>query len=450
VSFEAYIIDNNSKGDGFDKVVSKYQGNNRLNWIKNSENMGGIAANRIFPKLKGRYVMLLGNDTITLPGCFRNLVDFMNGHQDAGAVSAKLLNPDGSVQSYYARFHDLPMFFWRATLIGSAIDRLIFQGKHARYYWYSELDHEKLNIVDQPPAPCLLIRRADFTRDYFIDEQISLFFGDVDLCRRIYNSGYKIYVLPTAQIIHFPGSSFKKADPKWAEAEYRKSLLLYFKKYFPHQIPLLQFLLFADSLPQFIYKKLHDRTINLLRKELVDCESILDLGCGANSPVQYINAAYTLGVDNDQESLEESDKNTIHTEYLKADIMKLEYGEKSFDAVLILDVLQYLDKGEGQAIISRAQIWAKKRLIVTVPNNYRYADEVKSVWRVRDLTKLRLKVYGLAGLRVLHGRWGSIKYIPRVFWKAVSFASQPIIYRLPQLAFLLGAVYRAGRNNDGR
>jgi SAM-dependent methyltransferase len=225
---------------------------------------------------------------------------------------------------------------------------------------------------------------------------------------------------------------------------------LYFKKYFPHQIPLLQFLLFADSLPQFIYKKLHDRTINLLRKELVDCESILDLGCGANSPVQYINAAYTLGVDNDQESLEESDKNTIHTEYLKADIMKLEYGEKSFDAVLILDVLQYLDKGEGQAIISRAQIWAKKRLIVTVPNNYRYADEVKSVWRVRDLTKLRLKVYGLAGLRVLHGRWGSIKYIPRVFWKAVSFASQPIIYRLPQLAFLLGAVYRAGRNNDGR
>lgn len=448
VSYEAYVIDNNSKGDSFDKVVDKYKGNPNIIWIKNEENIGGIANNRVFPKLRGRYVMLLGNDTLIMPLCFRKLVDFMDTHEDAGAASAKLLNPNGSVQHYYARFHDLPMFFWRATIIGQTLDKLFCHGKHAKYYWYSDLDPEKLNVVDQPPGPCLIIRRANFIKDYFIDEQIPLYFSDVDLCRRIYLDGYKIYVLPSAEIIHYPGSSFKKADQKWAEKEYRKSLLWYFQKYYPQQVLILRFLLLIDSLPQYIYKKLHDRDIYLLRKELGDCDSILDLGCGNNSPIQYINAAYTLGIDNGEQNIKESEDKTIHTEYLRADIREIKFNDDSFDAVLILDVIEYLDKEAGRSLMDRAGKWARKKVIVSVPNNYQYMGKVKSVWEESELKKLGFTTYGLGGWRGLYTREGKIKYTPQALWKAISFICQPLYFRLPRLAFLLYGINKAGEKCD--
>jgi len=446
--YEIFIVDNNSKGDEFDNVIAKYKDHTNFHWIKNKDNIGGIADNIVLPLCRGRYIALIGNDTVIFPECLKKIINFMDKHPDAGAVSARLLNPDGTVQPYYARFHDLPMYFWRGTIIGSAIDRVFFQGKYAKHYWYSDLDAEKLNVVDQPPGACLVLRRGEFIKEYIIDEKLPFFFNDVDLCRRIYLAGYKIYVLPDADIIHYSGSSFKKADPKWVEVEYRKSLLYYFRKYYPCQLIVIRLLLFIDSLIQSIYGCFYNRTINLIRKELAGCDSILDLGCGYNSPIQYLNVKYSLGVDMYEPYITESKQKSLHSEYLLADIRKVDFPECSFDAVILLEVLEHLNKDEGLKLIENMRKWAKKKVIITVPNGFVWQDGYdnnefqihRAKWTVKELRKMNFKVYGLGGIKYLHGYKGNIKYKPRILWKALSFFSIPLLFYVPEMAFLLGAI----------
>ena len=47
---------------------------------------------------RGRYVLLLNNDTLVLPRALDDMIDFLREHPDAGAVGCKLLNEDGTIQ----------------------------------------------------------------------------------------------------------------------------------------------------------------------------------------------------------------------------------------------------------------------------------------------------------------------------------------------------------------
>ncbi|GAI94208.1 unnamed protein product, partial [marine sediment metagenome] len=93
-----------------------------------------------------------------------------------------------------------------------------------------------------------------------------------------------------------------------------------------------------------VYHRLFPPWTNYLKKELSDCETLLDLGCGRNSPVQYVSTPYSLGTELFKPYLEESKGKRIHSEYIVADIRRIEFKENSFDAVLLLDVLEHLTK----------------------------------------------------------------------------------------------------------
>ena len=66
---------------------------------------------------------------------------------------------------------------------------------------------------------------------------------DVDLCKRIYINGYKIFLLPSAKVKHFKSSSFVKSDKKWASRERRSSMIKYCKKYHKNKVLFLRLLL---------------------------------------------------------------------------------------------------------------------------------------------------------------------------------------------------------------
>ena len=83
-----------------------------------------------------------------------------------------------------------------------------------------------------------------------------------------------------------------------------------------------------------------------LKKELRGCESVLDMGCGSDSPIQNCNVKFSLGVELFDPYLAESKKKKIHTEYLKADIKSVEFKPKSFDCVMCLEVLEHMTKDE--------------------------------------------------------------------------------------------------------
>jgi hypothetical protein len=245
LSYEVFIIDNSPSHDEFNRLREKYSDRSSFFWLVNSTNIGGLAANQALTLSKGKYILLLGPDTVTLGCCLTELKRFLDEHPRAGAVSAFLCNPDGSPQMYYRRFWNLRMVFFLNTRLGAGIDWL-FGHKLRDYYTYSNLNFHSATVVDQPAASCFMFRRESIGSGPIVGEEFPFYFNDVDLCKRIHLNGYEIYVEPRARAVHFIGSSFKKADTEWKRVEYFRSVLRYFEKYHKRQAPLVSFILTLD------------------------------------------------------------------------------------------------------------------------------------------------------------------------------------------------------------
>lgn len=192
-----------------------------------------------------------------------------------------------------------------------------------------------------------------------------------------------------------------------------------------------------------------------LKRELKGCRSVLDLGCGLDSPIKYCKVKYSVGVDAYKPYLEESKKKKIHNKYVSGDITKVKFRPKSFDSVILIDVLEHLKKEQGKKLLKKAEKWAKKKVVFSTPNGYlpqRNIDKNpfqahRSGWRVRELEKLGYKAYGMAGWKFLRGEnisekvkqegdiFTTIRFRPKSFWLIISELTQAITYYLPTQAF---------------
>ena len=185
-----------------------------------------------------------------------------------------------------------------------------------------------------------------------------------------------------------------------------------------------------------------------LAKELSDCSSVLDLGCGHNSLVQFCHVPCSLGVERFEPYIRESKNRSIHTQYIQADVRELQFKEDSFDAVVALELVEHLNKQEGYELIKNMAKWARKKVIISTPNGYSpqgCGDNNpfqihKSGWEIDELKKLGFCVYGLGGLRVFRGREGKMKFRPEILWQAVSAFTSVLLYRHPELSFDLFCV----------
>jgi len=188
--------------------------------------------------------------------------------------------------------------------------------------------------------------------------------------------------------------------------------------------------------------------VNWLEHETSGCLSLLDLGCGDHSPVQYLKVPFSVGVDIHLPYLREDKRLNFHSQYILADITRLELKSKSFDAVIATEVLEHLPKPEGYALLQKMERLARKRVIVTVPNGYLYQDgydnnpfqEHKSGWSVADMRSLGFRVRGHSGWKRLRGYQGGLRYKPAFLWLRLSDLSQLLIGRFPQSMFGLFAV----------
>jgi len=190
------------------------------------------------------------------------------------------------------------------------------------------------------------------------------------------------------------------------------------------------------------------RYIDCLKKELKGCDTVLDLGCGYSSPLQYCDIPFSVGVEFFETYLQTSKKKSIHNQYVRADIRKIEFKPKSFDTVVASDILEHLTKQEGHRLIKKMKKWAIKKIIIFTPNGYLWQDgydnnplqEHKSGWSVKELRELGFEVVGINGWKKLRGYRSLIKYRPFRLWSVISDLTQKITYHYPKLAFELFAV----------
>jgi SAM-dependent methyltransferase len=187
-----------------------------------------------------------------------------------------------------------------------------------------------------------------------------------------------------------------------------------------------------------------------LRKQIFSHETVLDLGCGCSSPLQYCSFYHSTGVDAHVPYLTASKQNAIHNEYITGDIRNIEFQPKSFDVVIAFAVLEHLPKEEGYEMIKKMEKWARKKVIINTPNGYVEQEEYDnnifqehhSGWTADDFKQLGFDVYGCGGLKSLRGMGGIPKLRPHVFMEVLQHLIQPLVHHSPNLTFDLFAVKR--------
>lgn len=185
-----------------------------------------------------------------------------------------------------------------------------------------------------------------------------------------------------------------------------------------------------------------------LKWQLRGCRSVLDVGCGACSPLAKIKKHfYSEGLDVYRPSIEKSRKAKIHDEYKVADVRKVAkfYKPKSFDAVVALDLIEHLQKKSGLKLLKSMEKIARKKVILLTPNGFTRQDPLEgnpyqihqSGWTTGEFKQLGYRVYGMRGLKFIRGECATIKFRPWFFWGLVSVLSQPLVYFFPPLAYQL-------------
>ena len=167
-----------------------------------------------------------------------------------------------------------------------------------------------------------------------------------------------------------------------------------------------------------------------LRKALLGCESVLDIGCGASLTMRQLGVPRLTGIDGYKPSVEQARKINSHDEIIHGDVRELDrhFHPKQFDACVAQDVIEHLVKDDGIKLMQAMERIAVKKVMFFTPSGFlpqkhTANDDLQehlSGWEPSEMTAYGYSVTGLLGPKRLRGEYHAIKKSPRAFWGMVS------------------------------
>jgi GT2 family glycosyltransferase len=198
--FVVWVVDNASSDGSPQMVCDRFP---QAKLIRNEENLGFARANnQAIEGSCGRYILLLNPDTEVKPKSLDILLEFMEGHPQAGAAGARLLNPDGTLQDSCYPAPTLSRELWFLL----HLDRFWPHGSYDMSEWALDAARE----VDAVTGACLILRREILDQVGLLDEGYFMYSEEIDLCYRLQQAGRCIYWVPQATVMHYGGQSTKQ------------------------------------------------------------------------------------------------------------------------------------------------------------------------------------------------------------------------------------------------
>lgn len=172
-------------------------------------------------EISADYIFLLNNDTIVSKSAIPNLVDCMESDSDIGMASAILLNPGlpKTVQSFQG---------WidkdKATITRPGYDDIY------------DNDYRKVVKSEFISACAILMRKDTIEKVGLFDESLFTNWEDYDLCIRCMNSGWKLVVCGTAEVVHRRHQTTGSTSPFITYFSTRNKLICLFRYGSPFRI----------------------------------------------------------------------------------------------------------------------------------------------------------------------------------------------------------------------
>ena len=195
--YEIIVVDNNSEDNIGDILAWQYP---NIKFIQNKKNLGHGAGNNVGIKIaQGKYICVANSDTIVFENTFKILYNYMEVNSDDGVVGPQQLSPDKkTIQNSCYRWHKLLTPLYRRTPLG----KIKSGQKDLSRLLMSDFDHKSIKEVDWILGSFQFFRAKALKEAKAFDERFFLYFEDTDICRRLWQSNWKVIYNPKAKIIH--------------------------------------------------------------------------------------------------------------------------------------------------------------------------------------------------------------------------------------------------------
>lgn len=196
--------------------------------INNNGNYGYAKGyNLALTKIEADYYLLLNSDVEVTENWINPLLRLMESDKRIGACQPKLLD-----QVHKNKFE-------YAGAAGGYIDRFGYPFCRGRLFNSIEEDTGQFNSATEvfwASGACLLVRASAFWEAGAFDDHYFAHMEEIDLCWRLKNIGYKIYVEPASVIYHVGGGTLHKLSALKTFLNFRNNITTLTKNHPPKNL----------------------------------------------------------------------------------------------------------------------------------------------------------------------------------------------------------------------
>ena len=210
-SYEWIVADNAS-----DQNLSKQLSDSI--YLRLPENFGFAKANNLAAeKARGKYLFFVNPDCLFVENCLPALVKALGS---AGVAGPRVLSEDGTLQLSFGPFLSVMNEFHQRK-------RMQNEKSSAVQNWIES----KKDFYPDYVSGCALMISSDLYKTIGgFDEKFFLYEEDVDLCKRVHDSGKPVAYVSSTSIVHGRNKSVQKTKDR-ARREYLKSQHYYYRKH---------------------------------------------------------------------------------------------------------------------------------------------------------------------------------------------------------------------------
>ncbi len=200
-NWELIIVDNGST-DGSENIAANFK------LIKNSKNLGFVKANNQgLKKAKGKYILLLNNDTKVEKNFLSKLVKRVEQDPTIAVIQPKIYLMDklGFLDN-----------------CGSFLTKIGF----LHHWGFNEKERKefgKEREIFSAKGACMLIRRQVVNKIGLFDKDFFSYFEESDFCWRVWLTGNKVLFYPGSIIYHKLGFTIRRLGAKELNYHYYKN-----------------------------------------------------------------------------------------------------------------------------------------------------------------------------------------------------------------------------------